>query len=464
MEPISVKEVAEATQGKVLCGDPQTLIKSVVTDSRDVLPGSLFVPIIGERVDAHKFLTQVFESGAAAVFTSHGEVVDPDKVHIQVEDTEKAIGALSTYYRSKFPIPAIGVTGSVGKTSTKETIAAALSVKYEVLKTAGNQNSQIGVPLTMFRIESKHEIAVVEMGISDFGEMDDLVDFACPQVGIVTNIGVAHIGQLGSQENIMKEKLRIARDFTEDNCLFLNGDDPLLTEAAKTLTCPVVLFGAGKHCSYRAEDVRIVDGKTNFDYVYPTDAGEAREVIVINQLGLHNVYNAVVALAISQRYGIEPKVAKEGLAAYKGVAMRQQINHLKDGIKVIDDTYNASPDSIKSGVDVLLQLDNTGRKIAVLGDVLELGENSYQCHYDTGVHIAGTQIHEVVTVGTEMKALAKAIDEHNPEIVTISFDTNEDAIVYLLGQVGENDAVLVKGSRGMHEEEVVNALKEAFSA
>ena len=478
MVNLTVREIVGAVHGRLLCGDPETIVSYISIDSRDIQRNTLFTPIIGERVDAHKFLQQVFDNGAVAAFTSRGEIVDPTKPHILVENTEAVLGDLAVYYKSKFPVPVVGITGSVGKTSTKEMIAAALSAKFNVLKTAGNQNSNIGVPLTLFRLGPEHEIAVVEMGISDFGEMDELVRFAQPETAVVTNIGVAHIGILKSQENIMTEKLKIVKNFVPGQKLYLNGNDKLLRRAAEGYGENAVLFGheeiatvnssdvsdgaqAGSNVDfeYYAENIHVKDGMQHFTLVYP----QGRTEVVIQQLGLHNVNNAVVAMAIAMQYGITPDDAKRGLAAYEGVAMRQQINHLSGGIKVIDDTYNASPDSIKSGIQVLELLDNPGRKIAVLADVLELGDLSYQCHYDTGSYIAQSGVNEVVTVGEEMKALVKAVGDHNASIKTHNFADNSEASDYLLSIVKPGDALLIKGSRGMHLEEIVAVLKEKFA-
>lgn len=474
MEPIKVKEIADAVGGRLLCGDGEVMVDNVCIDSRAAGAGSLFVPIIGERVDAHRFVGQVFENGAAATFTSSGEITDETKPHILVENTEKALGALSVYYKSRYHIPVVGITGSVGKTSTKEMIAAALSTKYNVLKTAGNQNSNIGVPLTLFRIESEHEIAVIEMGISDFDEMGELADFVHPDTAVVTNIGVAHLAQFKTRENIMGEKLMIAKHFGKDNVLYLNGDNDMLagafscenghyTVACDTIkiNCPqqIHYFGTDAAMDFHAENIHIKDGRQCFTFV----GGGRREDIAMLQLGVHNVYNAVVALAIAMQYGIAPAEAKAGVENYAGIAMRQQVNHMRDGIKIIDDTYNASPDSIKSGIQVLESMDNTGRKIASLGDVLELGETAWQRHYDTGVYIGSAKIDEVVTVGEMMKGLVQGINDTNPDIVTHAFDTNEDAAAYIKSVIGAGDALLCKGSRGMHQEEIVAAVKDWLS-
>ena len=459
MEHLTVNEIVEAVNGTLLAGNPDTVIEYICIDSREAHEGGLFVPIIGEKVDAHKFIAQVFDNGATAVFMSHGDVIRKDKVHILVKDTVKAMGDLATYYRMKFEMPIVGITGSVGKTSTKEMISAALETGFSTMKTAGNQNSQIGVPLTLFRMKKGQEMAVVEMGISEFGEMDNLARFVKPDVAVVTNIGEAHIAQFGKMENTMNEKLKIAKYFTSDHCIFLNGDDLLLRAAARSMKCPTILYGMNEQCDYRAENIHIEDGKNCFTMIYP----EGREDIVISQLGLHNVQNALVAMAVAKHFGIEPSVSKKGLEAYAGVPMRQQINHLKDGIKVIDDTYNASPASVKSGLDVLMQMDNPGRKIAVLADILELGESSYRIHYDLGTEVSKTGIQMVVTVGQEMKALAKAIVDSGIGMAVCSFEHNEEASAWLISNLSQGDAVLVKGSRGMHEEEVVKALRETFA-
>lgn len=490
MEAIKVKEVVEAVGGKLLCGDENTEITSVCIDSREACAGCLFVPIIGERVDAHKFIGQVFASGAAATLTSAGEVEAADqaliaagkleaaKVYILVEDTEKALGALSVYYKQRFLIPFIGITGSVGKTSTKEMIAAALATKYNVLKTAGNQNSNIGVPLTLFRIEHQHQIAVIEMGISEFGEMSELADFVHPNTLVVTNIGVAHLAQFKTRENILAEKLTAAKHFGANNVLYLNGDNDMLAKAmdiridmsqaqlaagcvdfeklqAVLKDAQVHYFSTEKNMNFYAKDIHIKDGRQCFTFV----SGDKETKVSMLQLGIHTVYNAVVALAIAMQYGIDPETAKEGVENYTGIAMRQQVNHMPDSIKIIDDTYNASPDSIISGVQVLMSMDNDGRKIASLADVLELGEASLQCHYDTGKTIAGMGIDEVVTVGEMMKALVKAINDTNPHIVTHAFDTNAEAAAYIKSVICAGDALLCKGSRGMHQEEIVQAVK-----
>lgn len=478
MEPINIYEIANATGGELICGNKDIQVTNVTTNSKEVTEGSLFVPIIGERVDGHNFIKDAFLAGAVAVFTSRG--IDEKEIisgyaYIRVDNTLEALQALGKYYRSKYSIPVIGITGSVGKTTTKEMISAALETKKNVLKTAGNMNSQIGLPLMMLRLKKEHEIAVIEMGISEHGEMSRLADIAMPEVAVVTNIGVAHIGQLGSKENIRKEKLNIINCFPMNSgSLYINGDDSLLsvlsdvtgngvslsqTTYEKLNDARLIYYGMNEACEYRAEQIQIVGDETHFMYISPS----CKEPIILSVLGPHNVGNALVALALAEHYGIEAKIAKEGLRNYKPIAMRGQIFEA-NGMKIIDDSYNASPDSMKSGVMMLLQLQPAKRRIAILADVLELGDCSYQCHYEVGSSIVeaeyeGTRIDQVITIGNESKAITEAIKNSGSSIVTHSFQNNEEAIGYLKEVIQDKDAILVKGSRGMHTEEIVDFLK-----
>lgn len=484
MKAISAAAIAEAVGGTILAGDGDLEITSVSTNSKEIEQGALFVPIIGERVDAHKFIDMALEAGAVATFTSKEvEQYIPGKVYIKVEDTIAALQAAAAYYRSLFSVKLIGITGSVGKTTTKEMIAAALETKLKVLKTKGNMNSQIGLPLMMFCIEDDTQVAVIEMGMSEVGEMSRLAAVAKPEIAVLTNIGVSHIGQLGSKENIRKEKMNIVDQFTGNHKIFVNGNDVLLQELkgfvadAKAGTYPdeqlfdketieklkditVEEFGTENHCEYFAKDVKNAGEGMQFQYV----SGKYTEEITLSVLGLHNVNNALVALAIAEQLGIEPAVAKKGLAAYSPIAMRGQV-YERNGIKIIDDTYNASPDSMKSGVSVLLEMEQLKRRIVVLADVLELGEVSKECHYGVGTYIADTKyngrsIDMVLTVGTEAKAICQAVEDKKVPIVTKAFEEKEEAIAYLKEVVKPEDGVLVKGSRGMHMEEIVSALKE----
>lgn len=481
---ITVKQIVDAVGGTLLSGSEDSLVTSASVNSREIEEGALFVSIIGEKVDGHRFIDGAFENGAAAALVAENAGVDhfvDGKAYIQVKDTLSALQALGSWYRDQFTMPVIGITGSVGKTTTKEMVGAALATKYNVIKTLGNMNSQIGLPLMMFHFEPEHEVAVIEMGMSEEGEMERLSAIAKPDMAIMTNIGVAHIGQLGSQENIRKEKLNLINvTAKQENALktgrklFLNGDDKLLREIKeKTASIQIteqtktalegterVLFGLEEDCAFYGKDVRVKEGKTHFTLVFP----EGEEEIVLSVLGLHNVENALVALAAAYELGIAPSVAKQGLLEYQPIAMRGQV-HNHNGMTIVDDTYNASPDSMKSSTNVLLQMENLDRRIIVLGDVLELGEVSYQCHYEVGTFIAkasyqGKTIDEVVTVGQEAKAIAEGVRDslEGNAIAVHSYDNNEDALCYLKEQAKEKTGIIVKGSRGMHMETIIEGL------
>jgi UDP-N-acetylmuramoyl-tripeptide--D-alanyl-D-alanine ligase len=480
MNQISIKEVMEAVDGKIIYGSEDGMISSVSTNSKEMNQGSLFIPIVGENRDAHDFIEDAYKNGAIACFTSKKDIYHKNITCIKVEDTKEALQRLGTYYRSKFPIPVIGITGSVGKTTTKEMISAVLSMKYNVLKTAGNMNSQVGLPLMMLRLEKEHEIAVIEMGISEEGEMERLAAIAKPDIAVITNIGVSHIAQLKTKENIRKEKMNIINEFHDNSILFVNGDDPLLHELAVTYSSQnfdkidlydktyvkfgasfVTSFGTEESCDYKATNIRVEGGKTYFTLIKSNKKQEltnlVQEEIVLNVLGRHNIYNALCSLAIAEYYNVEFSMAKKGLESYRPIAMRGEIKE-GNGIKVIDDTYNASPDSMISGIHVLLDVENVRRRIAVLADVLELGDLSEKCHYDVGVFISNKNIDELVTIGNQARFIAKAVKDRNSSIMIHSFQNNKDAILYLSGIIKEGDALLVKGSRTMKTEEIVEEL------
>lgn len=482
MEALSVKEIVKAVGGLLLSGDDTVRVTSVSTNSRELEEGALFVPIIGERVDGHKFIKGAIETGAKAVFTAYEpEDMMEGCAYIKVENTLEALQSLAGYYRNMFDIPVIGITGSVGKTTTKEMIAAVLATGFQVVKTQGNMNSQVGLALTMFRIEKNHEVAVVEMGMSEPGEMEKLAAIARPTISVVTNIGVSHIAQLGSKENIRKEKLNIIDAGEEGHVLYVNGQDALLkelqsfqgalhtswqTDLLSDKTCQALestkirTYGIGEGFAFGGFNVVTKGEETTFTYV----SEKRKEEILLQVLGDHNVMNGVVALAIGEQLGIAPVRGKQGLYEYQPIAMRGQILK-QNGLIIIDDTYNASPDSMKSGIAVLHSIEGSGKRVAVLADVLELGEASYELHYQVGEAIAkdatlGRKIHELVVIGESAKAIKDAVDQAEVGIKTNSFMSNQEASAYLQTVLSLGDIILVKGSRGMHTDEIVKTLSE----
>lgn len=495
MNELKIKEIVLATKGKLLWGNEDINISEVLTNSGKAVAGSLFVPIVGERVDGHDYVQDAFLHGAAACL-SHKELPEVEgRACILVEDTLQALQALGTYYREKYPIPVIGITGSVGKTTTKEMVSAALEVSHNVLKTVGNMNSQVGLPIMMLKLKKEHELGVIEMGMSEEGEMARLCSIAQPEAAVMTNIGVSHIAQLKTRENIRKEKMNIINSFVKGNVLVLNGDDDLLGEAAlvwekreigidlspltaeKLKECQVITYGIQGSYDFTASDIKTIAEETTFLVTYPKtkqdlktdilsekllpDSGKVTEtvseVVVLKVPGIHNVYNALAALAIAWHYGIPVCKAKEGLKNYRPIAMRGQIVS-SNGMKIIDDSYNASPDSMKSSISVLKELEHVTRRIAVLADVKELGEISQQCHYEVGEYIAEVNLDCVVTVGTEARYITKAIQDKKAQIETHSFENNKEAVSFLKGYLKTGDGILVKGSRGMETDEIVKEL------
>ncbi len=498
MAVFTIEEIAKIVGGTILQGDGSKKIDKFSTDSRYGDATTLFVPVIGERVDAHDFIKNAMETGMQCTFTMRNQVEEATEgmTYIQVEHSVTALQRLGEDYRSQFSLPLIGITGSVGKTTTKEMIAAALETRMNVLKTDKNMNSQVGLPQMMTRITKEHDIAVIEMGMSQFGEMKRLSKVARPTFAVMTNIGVSHIGQLKTMENIRKEKADICNYFEPGSVLLVNGDDPLLREIYDAFTNPkkndkekthlldkinlsletveklkqstVVTFGTDEECDVYASHIKTIGDKTEFIYHNKKQEKSQGEIIQLSVLGQHNVLNALVALFIAEYFGIAPSIAKEGLLNYQPITMRGGIEKVNE-ITVIDDTYNASPDSMKGAINVLLELPKDHRKIIVLADILELGEISKRCHYEVGEYLAkqsqnalnsSKTIDIVITIGKEADQIAKAVSDVNSLIQVHSCETKEEAGELLMKLLEKKDTILFKGSRGMQLEVLVNLVKK----
>lgn len=464
MKAVQIKDIVSAVSGTLMWGDKEQYITNVVTDSRQAGEGTLFVPIIGERVDAHQFIPDVLKQGAGCVFSSQKDIMSEEGACIYVKDTLKALQDFATWYRSLFSIPVIGITGSVGKTTTKEMIASVLETKYKTVKTIGNLNSQIGVSLMMFQLEDDTEIAVFEMGISLPGEMDRLVEIAKPNCAVMTNIGVSHIGNLGSRENICAEKGKIITNFSETGTLYVcgNGDLQFLSKENVPYSlckgkCETIYYGTEEGCEYFADKIHTHEDGQEFEFLHPN--GKCH--MGLSVMGTHNVNNAIVAMALAIRYDIPLEKAAKALKEYRPIHMRGVI-HEVDGVHVVDDTYNASPDSITSNIKALFDYPGEGRRFAVLGDVLELGERSQELHTGIGKFIVdeqknGRTLTSLFVVGKESKAIADYVKE-NSQIEVIECQDNLDAVKEITLRAKEGDWVLIKGSRGMHMDEIVKQL------
>ncbi|MCQ2491934.1 MAG: UDP-N-acetylmuramoyl-tripeptide--D-alanyl-D-alanine ligase [Lachnospiraceae bacterium] len=451
MENITVKEILEATGGKLLCGSSDKVIAHFCIDSRQADETSLFVPIIGERVDAHKFMDGTIAAGAASLTMEH-DSYEADQPVIKVPDTIKAMQDLAIWYRNKMDLPIVAVTGSVGKTTTREMITCVLKGKFKAFETSGNQNSQIGVPLTIDKMSYSDEIAVLELGMSERGQITILTNIAQPNVAVVTNVGVAHIEMLKTRENICAEKLDIQKGLKEGGVMFINGDNDMLSaHAAELVNHPFKFYGFGENCDIRAVDVKEIGGQTEFTCLMDGNAYP----VVLNSLGDHMVLNALAAIGVGAHFGIPVSVASEQLSGFKG--QRQDIRE-SNGYTVIDDTYNASPDSMKAALSILNGMNGKNNKIAVIADMLELGPNSPAYHREVGEYIVGTSITDVFAVGEMIDYALEAIREGNVDIAIHKFENNEELTAALKDFVKEGDAVLLKGSNGMKLKQVANQL------
>ncbi len=447
MIPLRLKEIAASLNSS--CREDKEVL-SICTDSRKIIKGCLFIALVGERFDGHDFAAQAIEQGAVAAVCS--KPVETKGEVLLVEDTGKALMQLAAYYRSLFSYPVVGITGSVGKTTTKEMVFAVLSEKYNTLKNEGNLNNEIGLPTTVFRMDSSFEAAILEMGMSAFGEISRLSQVAQPSVGIITKIGVSHIEHLGSREGILKAKLEILDGLKNTAPLIVNGDDDLLSKVELS-DRRVIKFGMENNaCDYRAKDVKQGDKETTFTVVF----ADKEITVTIPTVGRHNVYNALSAFAAGIELGVSPEQAAEGLAKYVTSGMRQRVSDF-NGITVIEDCYNASPDSMRAAIEVL-NSSNSKIKTLVFGDMLELGSISEEAHREIGVLAAQKGIDRLYTYG-EMAAVAAESAKENGLPEVLSFDDKEKLGVQLKNTLQAGDTVLFKASRGMKLEEAISAFK-----
>ena len=458
METITLAQLLEAVGGRLLgsfdrLDAPITLVE---TDSRSIHPGTLFIPLVGDRFDGHAYINSALEGGAAGCLTAHErDRYLPGKFYVKVEDTERALGDLAAWYKNRFAIPFIGVTGSVGKTTAKDMLAAVLGIKYKVLKTEGNHNNNVGMPLTLLGLNSSHQIAVLEMGMDKFGEIDYLAHIVEPDVGVITNIGDAHIERLGSRENIFRAKCELLPHIKQDGLLVLNGDDTLLATLRETAPVPAVFCGQGEGCDYRAQ-VTGGDGVSHIHCRLTTPKMD-REV-KIPALGDHMIYPALIAAAVGERFGLTPDQIEEGINQFVPTRMRMNVLRRASEITILDDTYNANPQSMRAAISVLA--DSRGsRKVAVLGDMMELGPFAPALHAGVGEYLGTVGIDCLVAVGDLARYIVEgARDAGVAQIIHCA--NREDAKAVLAQVVCPDSTVLVKASRGMKLEELTARLLE----
>lgn len=445
---LSLNEIIIATGGEIIV-DGKVEFNNVCIDTRRIQKDNIYVAIKGEKFDGNNFAYDALKAGASVAIVS--EVLFnvnelSNKTVIKVEDTEKALLDLAHFYRNKLGLKVIGVTGSCGKTSTKDLIAAFLSDKYKVFKTKGNFNNQIGLPLMVLELDSSIDVAVLEMGMSDLGEIDVLAKCARPDIAVITNIGLSHIENLKTQDNILKAKSEIFNYFTEENTLIINAEDDNLIKI-KDKCFEILKVGYNHEYDTYAFNIILEEDKTIFTAKDEVEEG----IFTIPMPGKHNVLNSMLAISVARKLNVSFKEMQNGICNLQATSMRLQV--LKtDEITVINDCYNASPDSMKSSMDVLSAYKK-GRKVAILGTMNELGEKSYDLHEEVGAY-ASNKVDLLVAIGQFKDAFKNGFNQEN----IVTFSTKEEFIEHIETVIKKDDVVLIKASRGMKFEEIVNTL------
>ena len=455
-----VAEICGGTMYNVGC-EHKVLFETVCTDSREADNTSMFVAIRGERVDGHSYISNVVKAGCRCVIAERIPLDVKGIAVIVVQDSIRAIRDIAQYIKSQVDIKTVAVTGSVGKTTTKEFLSAVLDRKFNLYKTEGNFNSTIGMPMSMLELSQRNDAAVFEMGMSGLGEIEFMSEAAQPDIAVITNIGSSHLEMLGSRENICRAKMEITAGLKDGGTLFLNGDEPLL-QGHESERYNVRYFGMkNEECDYFASNIRNTETGLVFDMRTP--AGEYKD-IEINLAGSHNVYNAMVAFSVGIRMDMSEEAIREGLLSYRAAKMRQNIYNV-GGITVIEDCYNASPESMNAAINVLGDTAKVkgGRMIALLGDMRELGTTTATLHAGVGSYLAQKKADYLFTYGELSSqnladgAVKNGMDENH---IFRSPVTDAEAVGQkLLSVLKEGDVLLVKASRGLAAENVLNYVK-----
>jgi UDP-N-acetylmuramoyl-tripeptide--D-alanyl-D-alanine ligase len=448
----TVLDIVKATGGELWRGDLKKRIRDVSTDTRKIKKGDLFIAIKGDNFDGHQFIGQAVTSGVAAILVSSREVPVEGKVAvIVVHDTVKALGRLARYHRQRFRIPVIAITGSAGKTTTKEFIASILKKKFRLLYNAGTENNHIGVPMTLLKLRKSHEAAVLELGTNHFGEISWLAENTRPTVAVFTNIGPSHLAGFGSSEGVLKEKLTLIEHLVKNGRIILNADDPLLrTVLRKKLPQKILTYAVEHRADIKA---RAVSGEKG-QLCFTLDSG-AKFRLPAPVWG--NVSNALAAIACGRLFKISLEDMQKAILSTRSAKGRQCF-HFVGGVTVIDDTYNANPLSFKNALRTLAMIPHEGRTFLLGADMLELGERTEELHAEVGLCVGESRVDKVLTVGRFARTIGDKARETRPEIEARHFEKKEEMLNALRHEVRPGDVVLGKGSRSMHMEEVVNGL------
>ena len=456
MKNLTLENIAKAVEGKLFHGEnipADTEAEGVVIDSRQVGKNYIFVAIKGEHVDGHDFVRDVFEKDALAMIAERE--LDTDRPYILVESSLEALKKLAAYYREGLDTKIVGITGSVGKTSTKEFISSVLGQKYKVLKTEGNFNNEIGVPLTLFKIRDFHEVAVIEMGISDFGEMHRLSYMVRPDICVMTNIGLCHLENLGSRDGILKAKSEIFDFASRDAVAVLNMDDDKLYSVKEVKNRKPVYYGMNRNADVYAESVE-ANGIYGTKAVIFLKKEDKKIEVKIPLPGKHMVYNAMAAATVGEILGLGAEEIRQGIENIQSVGGRLHIIETEK-YTIIDDCYNANPVSVRSSLDVLNNAEE--RKVAILGDMFELGADEKKLHYQLGEYFKEKQIDMAVLAGELSENTYQGIRDSGAATQVYYYKTLEDLLEYLDIMVQEKDVILVKASHSMHFEKIVEKLR-----
>lgn len=456
MRELTVSKIIEVTKGKLLTNCEDFIIKDFNKDTRTIQKDDMYIAIKGENFDGNLYIEDALQKGAIGCLIDSKNISDDviqkfnDKPIIKVDDTIKAIQALAKYKRSLFDIPVVAITGSVGKTSTKDIVAKVLSEKYKVLKTQGNLNNHIGLPLTLLKLREEHTAVVVEMGMNNFGEISVLTNIANPTICAIINIGTSHIGNLGSRENILKAKLEILEGLAINGKVVVNNDNDLLNEwNIKDTKYDKVTYGINNKSDYNADNIICTESYSNFETVVNNNMYN----ISVPVPGKHFIYNALCAISIARILNIECDDIIKGIQKVELTQKRMEVIN-NNGITIINDAYNSSYDSVKATLEAMLEFD-CKRRIATLGDMLELGSFSKELHEKVGIEVAENNIDILITVGNEAKHIAsKAKELGVPEIYIC--ETNLEATNIINSIKKKDDLILLKASNGMHFYEIAN--------
>ena len=455
MKNLTLENITKACQGTYY-GDESLFcqeVEGVVIDSRKVKPGYLFVAIDGVKVNAHKFIPDTVKAGALCV-VSHEDLGETDFPYILVESTGQALLDIAKLYRDSFDIKVVGITGSAGKTSTKEMIASVVSQKYSVHKTLGNFNNEWGLPITIFGLEEGHQVAILEMGVNHFGEMRRLSSVASPDICVITNIGVAHLEFFKTREGIYREKTQMIQDMKSGGKIILNGDDDLLSQTAPIKGASPIFFGMGEENTFRAGHMRPQGLKGTACTIYlPEDISFN---CIVPLPGIHMVSNALAGAAVGYALGLTPEEIKAGIEGLPSIPGRNNIIKT-ERLMILDECYNANPVSMKASIDVLDMA--LGRKVAILGDMGELGDNTGELHREVGAYAAEKGIDLVCGIGKISKELVDGAENRSDATQGVWFESKADFLAAMGEIIKEGDNILVKASHGMQFTEIVGALQ-----